>query len=328
MMSARVAKVRLEGKLRNVLENEARLDEELREILQAKPTTVVNGTITNANGKARHGDPGSNGEAVATASDGFVNSNDTTPSDGGSAGGLESCLAELTATVPDFPGLGDKAGALLAQIEDGHGMAERVSRSVRRLDDIQMRVQRALALVEDVINLRGCAEGVRLAINAGNLAGAATYVRRFREIDAGALADSNEMVEMDAAVEGLSSAVLERFETAVLEMDEPGIVAACPLLAPLGLATQGQELYLGFARRKLEAELEAEVDPSVPAIHRLPAIYNVSAAFLRRQVPVAAAGLAPCLGDVAVVRVVTKECGDRAATVLEQHLRHKNVANW
>lgn len=45
-----------------------------------------------------------------------------------------------------------------AQIEDGHGMAERVSFSVRRLDDIQMRVQRTLALVEDVINLRGCAE--------------------------------------------------------------------------------------------------------------------------------------------------------------------------
>lgn len=45
-------------------------------------------------------------------------------------------------------------------------------------------------------------QGVRLAINAGNLAEAATYVRRFREIDAGALADSNEMVEMDAAVEG------------------------------------------------------------------------------------------------------------------------------
>lgn len=45
-----------------------------------------------------------------------------------------------------------------AQIEDGHGMAERVSCSVRRLDNIQMRVQHALALVEDVINLRGCAE--------------------------------------------------------------------------------------------------------------------------------------------------------------------------
>lgn len=47
-----------------------------------------------------------------------------------------------------------------------------------------------------------------------------------------------------------------------------------------------------------------------------------------RQVPVAAAGLAPCLGDVALVRVVTRECGDRAATVLEKHLREKAVASW
>ena len=76
---------------------------------------------------------------------------------------------------------------------------------------------------------------------------------------------------------------MERFETAVLDMDEPGIAAACPLLAPLGLAAQGQELYLGFARRALEAELEAGVgDESSPATQRLPSIYNVAAAFLRR----------------------------------------------
>lgn len=81
----------------------------------------------------------------------------------------------------------------------------------------------------------------------------------------------------------LSAAVMERFETAVLDMDEPGIAAACPLLAPLGLAAQGQELYLGFARRALEAELEAGVgEESSPATQRLPSIYNVAAAFLRR----------------------------------------------
>lgn len=45
-------------------------------------------------------------------------------------------------------------------------------------------------------------QGVRMAVDAGDLGEAATYVRRFREIDAGALADSDEMVEMDAAVEG------------------------------------------------------------------------------------------------------------------------------
>lgn len=45
-------------------------------------------------------------------------------------------------------------------------------------------------------------QGVRAAVQAGDLAEAATYVRRFREIDAGALADSGEMVDMDEAVNG------------------------------------------------------------------------------------------------------------------------------
>ncbi|CAN0125163.1 unnamed protein product, partial [Scytosiphon promiscuus] len=349
-MSARASRLRLEEELRRIVEQEESLDGEVKQLLQEKDAVAAaataghsgappaNGATQLSNGyhaNGHHSPPDDDAAAPSAGGEGGGGGDDAKGSKdmgnghlavsaaggaaegGGGGGGLAQCLAELSGTVPDFPGLEEKAGALLAQIEDGHGMAERVSRSVRRLDDIQMRVQRALALVEDVINLRGCAEGVRAAVEAGDLAEAATYVKRFREIDAGALADSSEMVDMDEAVKGLSSAVLERFETAVLDMDEPGIAATCPLLAPLGLATRGQELYLGFARRALEAELEAA--------GRLPAIYNVSAAFLRRQVPVAAAGLAPCLGDVALVRVVTKECGDRAATVLERHLREKSA---
>lgn len=43
-------------------------------------------------------------------------------------------------------------------------------------------------------------QGVRQAVEVGDLSGAATYVRSFREIDAGALADSSEMFDMDEAV--------------------------------------------------------------------------------------------------------------------------------
>lgn len=67
-------------------------------------------------------------------------------------------------------------------------MAERVSRSVRRLDDIQMRVQRALALVEDVINLRGCAD-VRVTARISRIANneiaqptSTKFLRRSRRI--------------------------------------------------------------------------------------------------------------------------------------------------
>lgn len=34
---------------------------------------------------------------------------------GGGGGGLAQCLVELSGTVPDFPGLEEKAGALLVR---------------------------------------------------------------------------------------------------------------------------------------------------------------------------------------------------------------------
>eukprot|EP00752_Nemacystus_decipiens_P010406 g9273.t1 len=346
-MSARASRLRLEEELRRIVEQEETLDGEVKKLLQegtadgAKPS-LANGhhppgveKAAAAAASASASKAGRGGEhttkhdaengATAVVSAGGPGSA-ATGEEGGGPGedkgkeGLAQCLAELSGSVPDFPGLEEKAGALLAQIEDGHGMAERVSRSVRRLDDIQMRVQRALALVEDVINLRGCAEGVRAAVQAGDLAEAATYVRRFREIDAGALADSDEMVDMDEAVKGLSSAVLERFETAVLDMDEPGIAATCPLLAPLGLATQGQELYLGFARRALEAQLDAEGgDESAPAMQRIPAIYNVSAAFLRRCAYIYAGGTADGNAEAAAEVLGRADALLEELAVLTQH---------
>lgn len=44
-----------------------------------------------------------------------------------------------------------------------------MSCTVRALDAKQMRVQRVLALVEDILNLRACAEGVQRALEEGDL---------------------------------------------------------------------------------------------------------------------------------------------------------------
>jgi len=40
---------------------------------------------------------------------------------------------------------------------------------VRKLDERQMRVQKVLAMVEDIINLRECAEGITEALEEGDL---------------------------------------------------------------------------------------------------------------------------------------------------------------
>ena len=44
------------------------------------------------------------------------------------------------------------------QISEGHAMAERVSGAVRGLDQQRSRVQDTLSLVEEVIELKGCAQ--------------------------------------------------------------------------------------------------------------------------------------------------------------------------
>ncbi|CAN0291221.1 unnamed protein product, partial [Discosporangium mesarthrocarpum] len=257
---------KLEVELQSVLEEESRLDEEVRLLLKARSLPENGGLYPYAPA------------AVTGVGDG----EEVEDSVNNSQGGLEQCLAQLHVSVPDFPLLEGQAGSLLAQIKDGHSMAERVSGAVRRLDDIQMRVQRALAIVEDVINLRGCAQGVREAVADGDLRRGVGFVQQFEQIEAGALADSDEMVEMASARETLSNAVLERFENAVLEMDEHSVSLSCPLLSPLRLAARCKELYLGFARRVLDGELAASVDGAGLATQNLPGIFNVSAAFLRR----------------------------------------------
>lgn len=86
--------------------------------------------------------------------------------------------------------------------------------------------------------------------------------------------------------------------------------------------------------KKTSGQGGASQEPTQTNLKRLfyvscpPPATQLNSSHLIRQVPVAAAGLAPCLGDVALVRVVTRECGDRAAAVLEKHLREKAVASW
>lgn len=59
---------------------------------------------------AQHATVGMRGGEAKRAQEGDA---DGVAGGGGGNGGLEQCLAELARTVPDFPGLEDKAGALL-----------------------------------------------------------------------------------------------------------------------------------------------------------------------------------------------------------------------
>ncbi|KAG5181195.1 hypothetical protein JKP88DRAFT_322384 [Tribonema minus] len=260
---------------------------------------------------------------------------------------LRLCLQQVEAARPDFAALRGAGAALSAQISEGHATAERVSGAVRGLDARRARAAAALTRVDEAVELRGCAEGVRGAMARGDLGAAVHHVRRFHQLDAAALSGSAELAEMAAiqeplrlvvleggghdmaaVQESLRSVVLSRFEAAVRADSRDGIVAGCPLLGPLGLAAAAKGPFMEFARGLLGstlAELDAAAPAGAPATHALSALYNSCAAFLQQQVPLAASGLAASCGDVDLLRMVHDECGARAAAVMQRHLRERKV---
>ncbi|CAM9743375.1 unnamed protein product, partial [Phaeothamnion confervicola] len=311
----------LELELAGVLARETLLDQRLRVLAAAQSGTATH--LPTPNGRDAAGED----EAESSASSSLAGLSECKAP--------EECLLEARRHAPNFAQLDARLRSLRAQIDDGHGTAERVSRSVRRLDGTQMKVQRALALVEDALNLRSCITGATQAMAAGDLAEAVGFVRQFRAMNATALGDAREVQEMRAAIDRLAVAVLERFDTAVLEMDLAEIARFCPLLPPLGLSPKGTERYVAFARRALSAALQEAgcEEPSLPppdtpmrAPEQLSGLYNACAAFLQRQMPVAMAGLAATLGDVQLLRTVHSECAHRAANIIETHMRNRDVA--
>ncbi len=57
-------------------------------------------------------------------------------------------------------------------------------------------MQQALALVEDVVNLKGCATGVVSALKEDDLVGATGYVRQFHDIASVAARASEDFERM------------------------------------------------------------------------------------------------------------------------------------
>jgi hypothetical protein len=132
------------------------------------------------------GETSEHDSAIAAAQD-FFSATGLEDSSGSGSSATSNALVSKDALQnlvepAQFEAIATEAFVLAEQIEDSRLLAERVSRTVRQLDEAQMNVQQALALVEDVVNLKGCAQGVVAALKEDDLVGATGYVRQFHDI--------------------------------------------------------------------------------------------------------------------------------------------------
>jgi len=232
-----------------------------------------------------------------------------------------------------FASIATKATVMAEQIEESRILSERVSRTVRQLDEAQMNVQHALALVEDVVNLKGCAQGVVAALKEDDLVGATGYVRQFHDIASVAAKASADYDCMVRAERDLQSRVLRHFDAAAGAADGAELAKYCALLGPLGLASEGVAGYLSFARASLKTVIGAAgdgqtsggrtasaEDMSDAAGGALSKLFNGAAAFLQAHVAVCAAALSRADGGAALLQLVHADVEEVACGILRAYV--------
>jgi len=236
--------------------------------------------------------------------------------------GVEKAFAPARLT-----GLTEQVTALAEHVYSCQELADKMSCSVRKLDERQMRVQRVLALVEDIINLKTCAEGVERALEEGDLPDATSYVRQFHSIE-GAAAKASEHYDFMVSSEArLKETVMRKVQLAVSRSNLEDVFKFCPLLGPLGLAEEGAKIYESFAERLLKEGLDplaGEVG-KVQAVQLLPKIYNAAAGFLQYHLPLVAHGFKQVDADVSLIRLVQRECEDAAIPVIRRFIKARGL---
>ena len=239
-----------------------------------------------------------------------------------------------------FSAIANEAAGLTEQIEESRLLSERVSRTVRQLDEAQMNVQQALALVEDVVNLKGCANGVVGALSEDDLVGATGYVRQFHDIASVAAQASEDYERMVRAERELQIKVLKRFEAACAmdlgssecDLYSSEVAKYCALLAPLGLAEDGVKGYLAFARREIAKVIASTASVGAGGCSEedeegaLSRLFNGAAAFLQSHVSVAAAALSRADGGAALLQLVHHDIETEAIRLLRSYMRSRDVS--
>lgn len=94
--------------------------------------------------------------------------------------GFEQSVAKLCSFIES---LRPDVTQLNASLKLVSGLAENISGRVSSLDQAKSRVVECLQLVNDLLDLRTCAEGVQVAMKTSNYDEAAQHIHRFLTLD-------------------------------------------------------------------------------------------------------------------------------------------------
>ncbi|CAB4299471.1 unnamed protein product [Prunus armeniaca] len=140
---------------------------------------------------------------------------------------------------------------VLANVISTCDLADQVSAKVRELDLAQSRVKSTLLRLDAIVERGNCIDGVKQALDAQDYESAAKYVQRFIQIDSeyknsGGSEQREQLMESKRQLESI---VRRKLSEAVDQREHPTVLRFIRLYTPLGLETEGLQVYVGYLRK-------------------------------------------------------------------------------
>ena len=167
----------------------------------------------------------------------------------GTSNELSSAVSKIEAFSPHFEGMVQNSKKLSLQVDDCHALSDRVSVMVRRLDNMQLRAQQALACTEDILTLKDCKISLENAIEKSDLIQCVKYLQQVKKISPEAAATSDDYKAILKLEIKIKELVQIEFSKAIEASATNDVMALCPLLQILGLETSARNQFLDFVER-------------------------------------------------------------------------------
>jgi hypothetical protein len=177
---------------------------------------------------------------------------------------LDTRLRGVLAMAPRLREVAGDSEELSRLVGHTAGLAERVSAKVRQLDLAKSRVAECQQRVKDLIDLRGCSEGVSTALEEEDYEQAAAHIHRFLAMDqallqmtgrglegAGYSSLETSLVTLHEAETKVRGVVSRRFAEAVKDEDLASIERFFKIFPLLGMYEEGISSFTGYLCGKL-----------------------------------------------------------------------------
>ncbi|XP_021822657.1 conserved oligomeric Golgi complex subunit 4-like [Prunus avium] len=226
---------------------------------------------------------------------------------------------------------------VLANVTSTCDLADHVSAKVRELDLAQSRVKSTLLRLDAIVERGNCIDGVKQALDAQDYESAAKYVQRFIQIDSEYRDSGSEQREqLMESKRQLESIVRKKLSEAVDQREHPNVLRFIRLYTPLGLETEGLQVYVGYLRKVIGMRSRLEFEHLVELMEQNNPMQTVNfvgcLTNLFKDIVLAVEdndeilrGLCGEDGVVYAICELQEECDTRGSLILKKYMEYRRL---